>query len=64
MERKVRKIETGQGECENPRVARLRTKILGVCAWPYFYATLVQKKMMRYHARKRCAVCGRPGQVP
>lgn len=28
---------------------------------PYSYATLVQRKMARYFARKRCPICGRPG---
>jgi len=31
---------------------------------PYSYATLVQKKMIRHFARKRCPVCERPGSGP
>jgi len=31
---------------------------------PYSYATLVQKKMVRYFTRKRCPICGRPGSGP
>jgi hypothetical protein len=31
---------------------------------PYSYATLVQRKIARHFARKRCPICGRPGSGP
>jgi hypothetical protein len=31
---------------------------------PYSYATVIQRKIARHFARKRCPICGRPGSGP